>query len=113
LTYIPDAKAVTDAPESILVLIKQRRRWMNGALFAAWRVLWNSSRMIGFTGGTTHPVFRKFFMVFFMIFYFANQLFQLLIVGQFFITIKIFFQNQFAVWSGIFQNPDIENFFNG
>lgn len=27
LTYIPDAKAFTDAPETLLVLMKQRRRW--------------------------------------------------------------------------------------
>ena len=35
LCYLPDAKAVTDAPELLMVLFKQRRRWMNGALFAA------------------------------------------------------------------------------
>lgn len=27
LTYIPDCKAFTDAPPSVTVLIKQRRRW--------------------------------------------------------------------------------------
>lgn len=27
LTYIPDAKAVTDAPANVSTLIKQRRRW--------------------------------------------------------------------------------------
>jgi len=72
LTYIPDAKAVTDAPESILVLIKQRRRWMNGALFAAWRVLFNNMRMAGLSGETAHPIYRRFTMIFFMLFYFAN-----------------------------------------
>ena len=39
LTYIPDAKAVTDAPEDLLTLIKQRRRWQNGAFFAGWEVI--------------------------------------------------------------------------
>lgn len=42
LTYIPDAKAFTDAPPDLTVLIKQRRRWMNGALFAAFRVIRNT-----------------------------------------------------------------------
>jgi chitin synthase len=42
LTYIPDAKAFTDAPEQLIVLMKQRRRWMNGALFASWRVINNN-----------------------------------------------------------------------
>ena len=36
LAYVPDAKAYTDAPNSIDVLMKQRRRWMNGALFGTW-----------------------------------------------------------------------------
>jgi len=47
LTFIPDAKAFTDAPEELLVLMKQRRRWMNGSLFAATRVLSNMSAMVG------------------------------------------------------------------
>lgn len=46
LTYIPNAKARTDAPETLLVFMKQRRRWMNGALFAAIRVIKNFPRMV-------------------------------------------------------------------
>jgi chitin synthase len=58
LTYIPDAIAVTDAPADIITLIKQRRRWMNGALFAAWRVLFNNLRMTGLAGRSQHPCYR-------------------------------------------------------
>jgi len=72
LTYIPDAKAVTDAPDSLLVLIKQRRRWMNGALFAAWRVVFNMGRMIGFTGKSSHPCHRMVGMILFMLFFLLN-----------------------------------------
>lgn len=57
LTYIPDAKAFTDAPESLLVLMKQRRRWMNGALFAAWRVIGNAHNMMKCCG-SKHPLYR-------------------------------------------------------
>ena len=39
LRYIPGAIALTDPPESIVGLIKQRRRWTNGSLFASWYVL--------------------------------------------------------------------------
>lgn len=39
LTFIPDAKALTDAPGTLAVLIKQRRRWMNGALFGTMKVI--------------------------------------------------------------------------
>jgi chitin synthase len=55
LTYIPDAKAFTDAPPNLIVLIKQRRRWMNGALFAAFRVIKNAYQMVG-CSRTTHSV---------------------------------------------------------
>ena len=56
LTYIPDAKAFTDAPTNLTVLIKQRRRWMNGALFAAYRVIGNFRNMVG-CSRTTHSCF--------------------------------------------------------
>ena len=95
LTYIPNAKARTDAPETLLVFMKQRRRWMNGALFAAWRVLFNAGRMIGITGKSTHPIYRQIGMAIFMVYYFLNQFLQLIIVGQYFITIKMFFSNAF------------------
>jgi chitin synthase len=58
LCYLPDAKAVTDAPELLMVLFKQRRRWMNGALFAAWMVVFNCGRMINCSSTSKHPVYR-------------------------------------------------------
>ena len=30
---------------------------MNGALFAAWRVLFNNMRMAGLSGETAHPIY--------------------------------------------------------
>lgn len=36
--FVPDAKALTDAPPNLTVLMKQRRRWMNGALFGTFKV---------------------------------------------------------------------------
>ena len=39
LAYVPDAKAFTDAPQSMMVLMKQRRRWMNGAMFGTSKVI--------------------------------------------------------------------------
>ena len=74
LTYVPDAKAKTDAPNNLMTLIKQRRRWMNGALFAAWRVLFSAGRMIGITGKSSHPFYRSVGMIVFMTYYFLNQL---------------------------------------
>lgn len=75
LTYIPDAKAFTDAPDSLLVLMKQRRRWMNGALFAAWRVISNFLGMVSLDNESKHPIYRRIGMFIFMLYFLANQVF--------------------------------------
>ena len=96
LTYIPDAKAVTDAPDTLLVLMKQRRRWMNGALFAAWRVIRNFTSMIGIRHRNKHPCYRLMGMLLFMVYMILNQLLQFFIVGSFFVAVKIFFKQYFS-----------------
>ena len=55
--YIPDAKAFTDGPLSLTVLMKQRRRWMNGALFGTYKVIANIGAMIS-CGRNDHPFCR-------------------------------------------------------
>ena len=58
LRYVKEAKAETDVPESIDEFVLQRRRWLNGSLFAAayavfhWTKLWRSN----------HSLLRKLFM---------------------------------------------------
>jgi len=44
--YIPDAKAFVDAPLNLTMLMKQRRRWINGTFFCTLRVLTNVASMI-------------------------------------------------------------------
>ena len=44
--YIPDAKAFVDAPLNLAMLMKQRRRWINGTFFCTLRVLTNVASMI-------------------------------------------------------------------
>jgi len=68
LTYIPDAKAFTDAPPSLLVLMKQRRRWQNGSFFAAWRVVANFSEMTR-VSDTEHSYWQQLGMLVFMLFF--------------------------------------------
>jgi cellulose synthase/poly-beta-1,6-N-acetylglucosamine synthase-like glycosyltransferase len=68
LTYIPDAKSFTDAPDTLSILVKQRRRWNNGALFAAFRVIANSYNMVMGPKGI-HPWYAKIGMFMFMVYF--------------------------------------------
>lgn len=58
LKYVRAAKGETDVPEGLAEFISQRRRWTNGAVFAAiyslthFRQIWN----------TAHSPMRKFFL---------------------------------------------------
>ena len=57
LAYIPGAKAFTDAPESLAMLIKQRRRWMNGAMFGTMKTISNFLNMLSWNR-TKHSWYR-------------------------------------------------------
>ena len=91
LTYVPEAKAFTDAPDSLAVLIKQRRRWMNGALFGTFKVIANFINMVS-CGRTKHPIVRQFLMFLFMIYFTLNFLFQFFTVGSLYASITIFLE---------------------
>lgn len=96
MTYIPDAKAFTDAPGDYMTLIKQRRRWMNGAVFAAWRVIGNWTYFLNLRGNTMHPLYRSILMFVFLMYYLFNNVFSLTIVGSTFVAIEIFFESFFS-----------------
>ena len=87
--YIPDAKAFTDGPQSLTVLMKQRRRWMNGALFGTYKVILNFFAMVS-CGRNDHPWWRQLLMLLFMLYLTTLYLLQFLTVGAMFVTIIIF-----------------------
>ena len=94
--YIPDAKAFTDGPLSLTVLMKQRRRWMNGALFGTFSVISNTANMVS-CGRNDHPWYRQLLMVLFMIYMITLFLLQFLTVGAMFVTVVIFFDQFFKI----------------
>jgi len=93
LRYIPGWIALTDPPDSVIGLIKQRRRWTNGSLFASWYVL-DHINMIGRSGHTTCRKISLFCLYIYMM---LNFIFSILLVGSlyasFTIFIKAFFED--------------------
>lgn len=63
---------------------------MNGALFAAWRVIFNFLMMVNCGKSTKHPLYRQVGVFIFMMYYLFNQLMLFVIVGIFYLCIKIF-----------------------
>ena len=93
---MPDAKAFTDAPPDVITLMKQRRRWMNGAFFGTKKVIVNVINMVS-CKRTNHGCIKKSFMVLFMIYTGALYTLQFFIVGAMFASIYAFFDELFAV----------------
>lgn len=82
LKYVKLAKGETDVPESLPEFISQRRRWLNGALFAAlysqihFRQVW----------ATDHSFVRKFFLHVEFIYQFVQLLFSFFSLGNFYLA---------------------------
>lgn len=58
LSYVPGSVALTDPPSKLSILFKQRRRWINGSLFASLHVL-NKIFKIWYS---SHGIIRKCFI---------------------------------------------------
>lgn len=57
LKYVKEAYGETDCPDTIHELVGQRRRWLNGATFAATFALYNWKRIWYTSHSTTRKVF--------------------------------------------------------
>ncbi|KAK8854660.1 hypothetical protein IAR55_003399 [Kwoniella newhampshirensis] len=82
LQYVKSAKAGTDVPCRVPEFISQRRRWLNGSIFAAtyamvcfWRI-WTSG----------HGVFRKIALTFLTIYNLVNLIFNWLSISSFYLA---------------------------
>ena len=95
LAYVPDAKAFTDAPDNLMTLMKQRRRWMNGAFFGTKKVIHNFVNMVS-CRRTTHGCCKKVGMCVFMFYTAALFTLQFFIVGAMFASVYAFFDTVFA-----------------
>ena len=100
LAYVPDAKAYTDAPPDMMTLMKQRRRWMNGAFFGTKKVIANFVNMVS-CKRTKHGCWSKFLMSILMFYSTSLYTLQFFIIGAMFAAVYAFFDQAFnAVFDG-------------
>ena len=84
----------------MMVLMKQRRRWMNGAMFGTSKVLGNFVNMVS-CRRAKHGCCRKVGIFVFLIYLFSLFVLQFFIVGAMFAAIYAFFNQVFA---SVFEN---------
>ncbi|KAL5610594.1 hypothetical protein FOBRF1_006711 [Fusarium oxysporum] len=85
LQYVKSATGETDVPDTITELVLQRRRWLNGSLFAA---IYAIVHFLDFLR-SDHTFLRKFAFFIEFIFNTINMVFAWFAVGNFFLVFKI------------------------
>lgn len=82
LKYVPSATGETDVPDSVPEFVSQRRRWLNGALFAAIYSLTHFTQI----WKTDHSVWRKCLLHVEFAYQFLQLLFTFFSLGNFFLA---------------------------
>lgn len=82
LKFVKSATGETDVPESVAEFLSQRRRWINGAFFAALYSLRNSSRIYQ----TDHLVARKFWLTVEFLYQLVSLVFSFFSLSNFYLT---------------------------
>jgi len=92
LRYVEGATAVTDVPESTAALTKQRRRWLNGSLFAQVYAIWQALFQFRLFR-TRHGIFRKSLILVLFIYLIASSCLVWFLPGLFYLSFTV-------VWRG-------------
>ncbi|KAH3670501.1 hypothetical protein OGAPHI_001016 [Ogataea philodendri] len=82
LKYVKSAKGETDVPEALPEFISQRRRWLNGAFFAA---VYSQSKFLDIWR-TDHSALRKFFLHIEFLYQSLTLLFSFFAIANFYLT---------------------------
>ena len=85
LKYIHSSVADTDVPDSIVGLVKQRRRWLNGAFFTLLYTIINFPRILLFT---SHSVARKLLLFTQLLYMVVNLLINWLTVANMYLSVS-------------------------
>ena len=95
LRYVKPSIAETDVPDSISMLMAQRRRWINGSWFA----LVDTVRKIRRIYESSHSFIRKTCFLLQMIYYILNVIYTWFIVGLFCLALIVSIRKSFEVSS--------------
>ena len=87
--YLPDSVAQTDPVKTLPVLMKQRKRWINGSWYANLNIMSVYSQKLK---GTKHSRMRKFWFHFFWLYLYVVNVSRYFILSYFFTLIFIFSQ---------------------
>lgn len=89
LKYIRQARGVTDVPDSLDEFISQRRRWLNGSLFAAVYALSHTRQFLS----SDHGLTRKIFLMIEAFYSLVNVCFSWFGVANYYIFFRILTQS--------------------
>ncbi|KAJ3112603.1 Chitin synthase, class 2 [Phlyctochytrium bullatum] len=89
LHYVSKAYAETDVPDSVPEFLSQRRRWLNGSLFAGFYALSN----IGRIWESNHRFMRKIAFTIQYLYNILNQIYSWFILGNFAATFQFLFND--------------------
>ena len=74
LRYIKEAKATTDAPDNLGVFLNQRRRWLNGSMFAFFSSFFGMGKVFS----SSHSILAKFCFILELFYLMLDTIFTLL-----------------------------------
>lgn len=83
LKYVKQAMARTDVPTDLTDLIKQRRRWLNGSLFALLYALLGWGRLLK---SSSHSLPRKFLLTLQFVYYVSIMILQWVSAANFYLV---------------------------
>eukprot|EP00937_MAST-01D_sp_MAST-1D-sp2_P000971 g971.t1 len=103
LEYVKGAVAVTDVPQDLVTLIRQRRRWLNGSFFALLYAIINFGR---YWEDSRHSVWRKLSILTQFFYFVVNVMLTWLLIGNYFLAFYFLVQSAAVKrWFGDWQPP--------
>jgi len=91
LRFIPGCKALTDVPSTLTQLIKQRRRWFNGSLFATFHVIGHMFKIFR----RRDSFIRNLFLLVLYAYMLLNTFIGYFLVGIFYSAYSIFMRSAY------------------